>query len=92
MNLLFVKAGRLITRKSRLRILRYACGMVSNMPAYRVTFLDEDECAIRTEALTAGSDDDAIDQIGRSAHPYAIDIHDGDRLVVRFPPWPAGPL
>lgn len=32
------------------------------------------------------SDDHAIDSVGRSDHPHEILVHQGARLVARFPP------
>jgi hypothetical protein len=37
-------------------------------------------------------DDHALDEIGRSDHPHEIFVHQGERLVARFPPWPPKPL
>lgn len=58
------------------------------MADYTVTFLGPDGSQVRQETITCDCDDDAIDRTGDSDHPHGIDIHHGERHVVRFPPWP----
>lgn len=60
------------------------------MADYTVTFLGPDGSLVGQETVTCDCDDDVIDLVGESSHPHAIDIHHGDRHVVRFPPWPRG--
>ncbi len=58
------------------------------MVPYTVSFLGPDEEVVTKEVRYFESDDHALDEIGRSDHPYAIQVHQGERIVARFPPWP----
>ena len=58
------------------------------MSPYAITFLGEDGAPLGSEVRWFGHDDDAIDEVGSSDHPHVIVLHQGDRLVARFPPWP----
>lgn len=58
------------------------------MAPYTVSFLGPDEEIVAQEVRWFEHDDNAIDEIGRSDHPHAIHVHQGERLVARFPPWP----
>lgn len=60
------------------------------MAIYTVTFLGADGDVLERRTLECGCDDDAIDIVGESAHPYAIDIHEDERHVVRCPRWSCG--
>jgi hypothetical protein len=58
------------------------------MPTYTITFRGLDGGVHSQKDTECACDDDAIDAAGDSTHPYEIDVHEGDRHVVRFPPWP----
>lgn len=60
------------------------------MAIYTITFISADGGVLERCTLECGCDDDAIDIVGESAHPHAIDIHEGERHVVRCPPWSRG--
>lgn len=55
---------------------------------YTISFLTADRAVINEEVRWFTHDDHALDEIGRSTHPYAILVKQGDRLVAEFPPWP----
>ncbi len=56
------------------------------MSPYRVRLYDEDGGVQGEYVMEFDQDDDAIDRIGESDHPHAMDVWDGDRHVARFPP------
>ena len=62
------------------------------MAPYRVRLYDENGGVETEYVVDFAHDDDAIDRVGDSEHPHAMDIWEGDRHVARFPPWraPAG--
>ena len=62
------------------------------MATYTVSFLGFDGDVQTRQTLECASDDDAIDIVGDSTHPHSIDLHEGARHVVRFPPWPRVPI
>ena len=57
------------------------------MAQYTIHFLDAHGAIEATQTHECHCDDDAIDLVGESEHPHAIDVLDGARHVVRFPPW-----
>ena len=61
------------------------------MAAYRVRFFTEDGAVHSERVIECEHDDEAIDQVGESAHPHAIEVWRGARRVAHFPPW-RGPI
>lgn len=59
-----------------------------SMAEYTITFLGADGAPMSQKTIICDCDDDAIDLVGDSTHLHGIDIHHGERHVVRFPPWP----
>lgn len=57
------------------------------MARYTIHFLDANGEIQATHLHECPTDDDVIDFAGDSGHPHAIDVFDGARHVVRFPPW-----
>jgi hypothetical protein len=60
------------------------------LAVYTVTLFNADGSVHRQHELQCESDDHVIDLVGESDHPHAIDIHQGERHVVRIPPWRRG--
>ena len=58
------------------------------MPIYTITFRGSDGAELSQQEIECACDDDAIDTAGECTHPHEIDVHEGDRRVARFPPWP----
>lgn len=58
------------------------------MAPYTVSFLGPNEEVLTEEVRWFEHDDHALDEIGRSDHAHAILVHQGERLVARFRPWP----
>jgi hypothetical protein len=56
------------------------------MQRYRVFFLDAQGRSLNQQDMDCRDDDDAIDRIGRSDHPFAMELRDGARVVARFDP------
>jgi S-ribosylhomocysteine lyase LuxS involved in autoinducer biosynthesis len=59
------------------------------MAPYTVSFMGPNEEVLAEEVRWFDYDDHALDEIGRSKHPHEIQVHQGDRMVARFPPWPS---
>lgn len=59
------------------------------MAQYTVHLLDAHGEVEVTFAHECSCDDDVVDFVGHSEHPHAIDVFEGARHVVRFPPWRA---
>jgi hypothetical protein len=57
------------------------------MPVYTITLLNADDTPLSQADVEAADDDHITDIAGRLSHPHGIDIHHGERHVVRFPPW-----
>lgn len=58
------------------------------MADYTVTFLRPAGSPVDQATIACVCDEDAIDPVGDSTRPHEIDIHHGERHIVRFPPWP----
>jgi hypothetical protein len=54
------------------------------MQRYRVFFLDTHGEPLNHEEVECRNDDEAIDRVGRSDHPYGIELREGARVVARF--------
>jgi len=54
---------------------------------YTVSFLGPDDEVLAEEVRWFDHDDHALDEIGRSDHPHAVRVLQGQRLVAWFPPW-----
>ena len=57
------------------------------MTPYTIHFLGPDGETIASEERWFEHDDHALDTVGRSDHPHAMLVLEGERLVARFPPW-----
>ena len=79
-----IKAGQ---NSEVLAVRRAETGGVGVAP-YTVSFLGPNEEVLAEEVHWFEHDDHALDEIGRSDHPHEIRVHQGERLVARFPPWP----
>ncbi len=55
------------------------------MAAYRVVFHGDDDEPVAESTFEHPHDDAAIDAAGRHAHPHAIKVWQGGRLVAHFP-------
>jgi len=55
---------------------------------YTVSFLGAGNEVLAKEEHWFEHDDAALDAIGRSDHPHAIEVRQADRLVALFPAWP----
>jgi hypothetical protein len=58
------------------------------MASYTIHFLGPDSGVVATDVRWFEHDDQALDAVGRSAHPHEILVRQGERLVARFPSWP----
>jgi hypothetical protein len=56
------------------------------MATYDVTFFTAKGDICGRQILLCSTDDEAIDRVGAMAHPHAIRIMQGDRMVMYFPP------
>ncbi len=56
------------------------------MAAYRIDLHDERGAVVHQHHQSFDHDDAAIDHAGRMAHPHALKVWQGDRLVAHFPP------
>ncbi len=55
---------------------------------YTISFLSADGAVLNEQVCWFAHDDHALDEVGRSEHPHAIVVRQGQRLVAEFPPWP----
>ncbi len=58
------------------------------MARYTVSFLGPDDEIVAEEGRWFDQDDDALDEVGRSDHPNAINLYCGLRMVAHVPAWP----
>jgi hypothetical protein len=56
------------------------------MTPYAVSFLGPNDEVVHEEVRWFEHDDQALDDIGRSDHPHAILVRQGERLIARFRP------
>ena len=54
------------------------------MSCYRVQFFNGRGGMARSERLECDGDDRALERLARLAHPHAMELWAGDRLVWRF--------
>jgi hypothetical protein len=59
------------------------------MAPYRIVHYDKDGILAEELMFDFAEDDEAIEHVGRIDTPHEICLWDGDRLVVRCPPWTA---
>lgn len=56
------------------------------MRRYTIVYFDAHDAILMSSVLHCACDDDAIEIVGESTHPYAMHIFESERQVARCPP------